>query len=73
LVEKWWGKPKGMKQLLLERRKIDLMKMADFIKWECYSRYKLSLKKLLEDCEDFKNETSIKEFISEQRGTRRCV
>jgi hypothetical protein len=40
LVEKWWGKPKGMKQLLLERRKIDLMKMADFIKWECYSRYK---------------------------------
>jgi hypothetical protein len=32
-----------------------------------------SLKKLLEDCEDFKNETSIMEFISEKRGTRRCV
>ena len=29
-----------------------------------------SLKKLLEDCEDFKNETSIMEFISEKRGVK---
>jgi len=28
------------------------------------------LKKLLEDCEDFKNETSIMEFISEKRGVK---
>ena len=28
LVEKWWGKPKGMKQLLLERGKIDLINLG---------------------------------------------
>jgi hypothetical protein len=73
LVEKWWGKPKGMKQLLLERGNIDLMNLGQYTK---DGKADLngnvipgtSLKKLLENCEDFKNETSIMEFISEKRG-----
>jgi hypothetical protein len=61
VIKGWLGEPKGLAQILAERGLIDVRRPYGF-----YS--KAQLQDLLGECEDFKNEISLLEWVAKKYG-----